>query len=532
MDSYRIKEIDKLCQQMMERLDGLIAALGQKPTVALSQYVPDVEAAYLRLKGGLGRSPDVLLRKLQVPACPQGPVLIVFVDGLVDSQMVDQDIIAPLLKTTDEPSTWDQTTLGPGKISKETGWDAILTDLTGGSTLVMAPGLPYVWVADTSKYKQRGIERPQTESSIRGQQEAFNEVILTQMNQIRQRIRDPQLQFHKVTLGTRQRNPVALAYIEDLANPSLVKTVTDRVSAIKVDGFVSSSEIAGLIRDFPKSIFPTIRSTERVDVAVRHILEGGVVILVNGDPFVLNTPAPLVDFYRTAMGYSAPWYDTSFTRLIRVVGWALGVYLPALYIALTGLNSNLLPSILLTTTLGSHTGYPFAPLTEALIMIFIVETLREAALRLPKQLATTLGTIGAIVIGTAVVKAGLVSNQVIVIITLTALTFFSVPVYELTGTWRVVNFGMLLAAAFFGFMGIIIGTILLVARLVELESFGVPYLTPMTPFRWADWRALVARVPWSALRTRPSISRPLDVETRQAQSPSSEIHLMHTRRSS
>lgn len=508
MDRQSIQEILQTSQNLAQHLDGLVRSLRDAPGASLEEYVPDVEAAYARLKSGLGQSPDVVLRKLRVPALPQGHAMVAYIDGMADQQMVDQDIIAPLLATREPPDRWEEGVIAPGHVQTETRWDAVESALVGGNTLIFADGFPRVLVADTTKFKQRSIERPETEMSVRGPAEAFNEVILTQMNQIRRRIQTPALRFRQLKVGQVQQVAVVVAYLEGLTNPGLVETVVERVERIRVDGMPDASMVGGLIRDHPRSIFPTIRATERVDVACWRLLEGKVVILVDGDPSVLIAPAPLADFYRTAMDYTTPWYDATFVRFIRWGGWALGVYLPAVYIALTEVNVNLVPAALLTLVAGAHAGLPFPPVGEALLMIFVIEVLREAALRLPKVLSTTIGTVGAIVVGTAVVKAGLVSPQVIVLITLTALSFYSVPVYELTGTWRLVNFAMLMAGAILGVLGIVLVSMLLVGELTAMSSFGTPYFEPFAPFRRKDFQDMVWRLPYSAYTIRATAARP------------------------
>lgn len=521
-----------MAQQATQTVDGFIQSLAKQPTTPVSDYVPGVEQAYWRLKNGIGRSPDILLRKIRVPACPQGPVLIACVDGLSDSQMVDQDIIAPLLQATADPKTWDETTLTPVHVSKGTQWSQMTSDLASGNTLIMAPDLPYCWIVDTVKIPQRTIDRPQTELSVRGPEEAFNEILLTQMNQLRRRFLDGTLQFHAMTIGRLQHTQVVVTYLEGVTNPDLIQTAIDRISQISIDGYANSTLISGLIRDHPQSIFPTLRATERVDIAVWRLNEGKIVILVDGDPFVLIAPAPLTDFYRTAMDYAGPWYDSTFSRIIRFAGWALGIYLPALYIAFTEVNPSLVPSAFIIIILGDHAGLPFPPIVEVILMIFVVEILREAALRLPKALSTTIGTVGAIVVGTAIVRAGLVSPQIIVLITLTALSFFSAPVYELTGTWRLMGFVMLTAAFLLGLLGIVLASVVMIAELTTMSSFGVPYMTPWSPFRWNDWKDAVVRIAWTGFKTRPVVNRSLKPNMRSPRPSQTSPHLYHRQHAS
>jgi spore germination protein KA len=178
------------------------------------------------------------------------------------------------------------------------------------------------------------------------------------------------------------------------------------------------------------------------------------------------------------------------------------MYLPALYVALTEVNPSILPTSLFIIMQGSSLGQPFPPPVQVILMVLVIETLREAALRLPKPLSATIGTMGAIVVGTAVVKAGLVDPQIIVVMTLTALSMFSTPIYELTSTWRIINFTILAAALVLGMLGIVLVTMLVLVVLMDMQSFGTPYLSPWAPFRWRQWSDGPIRLPWTRLHRR------------------------------
>lgn len=407
------------------------------------------------------------------------------------------------------PSQWDRGGLSSGRVQGRDNWTDIEGDILSGRTVVFAAGAPTAWSADSAKFQQRAVERPATEMTVRGPDEAFNEVLATQIAQLRRVVQTPSLQVRTVSVGP-TFGKVALVYLEGVANPVLVQNVWDRLARVPGRTRAAAASIAGVIRDEPLSIFPTIRNTERVGLVAARLAEGKVAILVDGDPFALVAPSPIADFYRTEQDYGGAWYDASFVRLIRFVGWGVGVYLPALYVAATQVDPNVIPMSLLITISGSRAGLPSSPLAGVLVMVLVLETLREAAFRLPKVLGTTIGTVGAIVVGTAIVSAGLVSPQVIVVITLTALSFYTAPVYELTATWRVVNFAMLLAAAFLGIVGIVAVTMLLLVQLSAMTSFGVPYFAPWEPLRLSDWGDTILRLPWTLLRRRLSGPLPVD----------------------
>jgi spore germination protein KA len=364
---------------------------------------------------------------------------------------------------------------------------------------------------DFSKPPHRDIGSPVTEQTIRGPQEAFVELEAIKIAQIRERLATSDLTVESLYIG--QRFPVHcdLIYCQNLASPRVVGRVRERLRSLSLDSATNATRIGSLIRDNPWALFPTVRYSERADWVSLQLQSGKVAVSIEGDPFIITLPATLSDFYRTSEDYNAAWYDASFIRLIRLLAWAFGVMLPGWYIALTEVNPDLISPTLFNIIAGSHTGLPFTPFVEVVVMILVIEVLREAAVRLPKVLATTLGTVGAIVVGTAVVKAGFVSPQIIVLMTFTALSLFSVPTYELLATWRFMSWAVLVGAFVLGIYGIMLVTLAMSVELVSLTSFGTPYLTPLSPWRPKDWQNFTWRVPWRTLRRRLTESRAHDL---------------------
>ncbi len=520
MDARDVADLHRRLCDLSRHLDDLLDAAAPFPT--------DIDEVRRRLTRAIGSSADVRL----VAVGGQGSeteVLVAYIDGIVDSQRVAETVVRPLGQTAAAAASWPRTALASAGVKAEARWPDLLNELNQGSTLIFATGLAHAWVADTAQYVQRDVTRPQTELAIRGPEQAFIEVLSVQKAQLRQALGSAALRFTDLRVGRTAQNTVAVAHLVGVTNPSLVDTVVGRIQQIDVAGISTSTQVAGLIRDHPRSIFPTIRATERVDVATWHILQGGTAVLTNGDPFVLLAPAPLVAFYRTAMDYSTSWADAAFTRLIRLISWGLGLYLPALYVALAEVNPNLLPTSLFIMMQGGHSGLPFSPLMEIVLMIVVIEVLREAAIRLPKFLSTTIGTVGAIVVGTAVVRAGIVDPQIIVLMTLTALALFATPTYELTGAWRLIGFLLLLGAVMLGVLGMVLTTVAVLAVLLDMTSFGVPYFAPGAPFRGADWSDSLWRAPWTAMRGRRTEARPSEETWRVSpsapvSSPSPHLH--------
>ncbi|MCY0900325.1 MAG: spore germination protein [Firmicutes bacterium] len=519
VDTALLKQLISQTSALNQELNALTQELN--PHTSLDQFTGDIEAVYQRLQSGVGQSPDIIIRRFLMGDKAKIPAVLTFVDGLTDTQMIDQDTIM-LAQQYDhaftrhhDPQTIHQVVhdlvTASGHVTTETSWNKLMVKLMGGNTILFLSGSSTALVIDTVKYRARSLTTPTTERSVLGPQEAFNEVVLTQMNLLRMRIKSPNLRFDSLTIGEMSHTTVIVAHIEGLTNPELVAAVKRKLSVAKMATLNIGQELTPLLASRYHSLFPQVRRTERPDVVARELTMGKVAILVDNTPFAMVVPNTLADFYQTLEDYTMSFWGASLERLVRFLGLILGLLLPPLYIALTSVNPELLPTKLVITIAGSRVGLPLPPVMEVLTMWAIIEILREASLRLPKELSNTLGTVGAIVVGTAIVKAGIVSPLMIVIITLTALGLFTSPNYEMATPWRVLFWFLIALSYLFGLFGIILGLLAILAHLASLENFGVPYLSPFGPYRWRDLKDTFVRFPESSLTKRPAYLQPLDV---------------------
>ena len=461
----------------------------------------DLEVLYTLLSSVRNSAPDLVVQWVASTAGSQRSFLV-YLAGLVDASRLTNELVGQ----RDASKALRESGLA---IQDLATWNALVSAYLEGNVVVVGTSSSIAFQVDLNNPPHRDVTQPTLERSIRGPQEAFVEPLDIQVGQLRQRLQTAELRVESIAIGSRIPTACAVIYLDGIVSPSVVATVHARLKAVDIDAVTNATRLGSMIRDAAWALFPTIRYTERVDLAALSIEQGKVAILVNGDPSVITVPATLADFYRTSEDYSTVWYDASFIRLIRWLALGFGVFLPGLYIALTEVNPDLISPTLFDLVAGSHSGLPFTPFVEVVVMILVIEILREAALRLPKGLGSTIGTVGAIVVGTAVVKAGFVSPQIIVVMTLTALSLFSVPTYDLLASWRMVSWVMLLAAFVLGIYGMVIVTLWLSMTMIDLQSFGTPYLAPMAPWRPKDWGNYLWRVPWSALTRRLTESQAL-----------------------
>ena len=149
----------------------------------------------------------------------------------------------------------------------------------------------------------------------------------------------------------------------------------------ELDQLISDSNLLGL---------PQLISTERPDKAAKYLLKGRAVIIVNGTPAGVITPAIFSDFLTSPEDTNLKTTFANFSRIVRFIAAATTLFLPALYVAITNFHQEILPTGLLYSILSSRENVPFPIIFEIVFMEFSFELIREAALRVPSAVATTI----------------------------------------------------------------------------------------------------------------------------------------------
>lgn len=431
--------------------------------------------------------------------------LIVYLESLSDQQRIQNEIIQPIEAKREGIVDEVITSL---EITKKTDLGEVPHALVQGNCVLFFEGTVEVVVVDVTSVYKRSILEPVNEGVIRGAHDGFIEDLLTNLYLVRKRVENPNLVVRYYQIGKATKTKFALLYMQDLANPGLVKEVDHRIGSISMDTTFSPGFIAEMIVDNPFSLFPQILFTERPDRAVAHLMEGRVVILSDGDPSALILPVTFFAFYQSPDDYHSGWIVGSFVRLIRLVSFVIASLIPALYIAIIGFHPEILPENLIYSVKSTIDRVPFPPIVEAFIMQITLEVLREAGVRLPSRVGQTIGVVGGLVIGDSVVRAGLISYPMVIVVALTAISSFAAPSNEISIATRVLGFPLMILAAMFGLIGITFGMLFILIHLCKLECFGTAYFAPVMPLRIKDLKDTFLRFPIWSLNQRPHDPHP------------------------
>ncbi|PEC51084.1 spore germination protein [Bacillus sp. AFS077874] len=362
-------------------------------------------------------------------------------------------------------------------------------------------------LVNISNNVSRTIGPPIMEATTLGPQVGFVEDMDVNINLIRNKLPISDLHVEELVVGKLSKTSVAVIYISGIADDENVNTVTQRIKDIQYDHIPDSSFISSMIGDNTHSIFPQSIPTERLDRTVGGLTEGKIAIVVDGSPNVLLTPALIDETFISMEDYYVNWVLATFFRFLRMFGFALSIFITPFYVAVLTYHYELIPPRLLESLVISRASVPFPPIFEVLFLELTIELVKEAGLRLPSKIGQTLGIVGGIVIGQAVVEAKLTSNILLILVGLGTLASYTSAIYKFNNTIRFIKFPVIIMAQLIGLLGIFMGFIYLMTHLLRLTSLGRPYIGSY-PFRKTAFNDLWIRLPFAKQKKRPTNLRP------------------------
>ncbi len=488
---------------------------------------------FLKVKYNILINSDIVLRQFTLTASnKEFKAFLIYIDGMIDSKMINDFVLKPLmlhnLSNTRTNETKRITSIPVSKnisikkikkfkiddyiynslipqntITKETKFSKIISEINSGNCALFIDSIPVAFNIEVKGFQTRAVAEPNNEIVVHGAQEAFVENIRTNTSLLRRIVNNENLVIESTSVGSITRTKIAICYMKNIANDELVSEVKFRINNLNIDSLVSSGQLDQLIQDNDEIADPQIISTERPDKAANHVLEGRVVIIVNGSPYVLIVPGLLVDFLSSPEDMNLKHQFANLLKIIRLISAFFALLLPGIYIAITNYHQELIPTELLFAISASRQTVPFPVFFEIILMEISFELIREAGLRVPSPMGSTIGIVGALILGEAAVNANIVSPILIIIVAITGICSFAIPDFSLGFSLRLWRFFYIFAGYFFGFLGIGFGLFVNFVVLLDLNSFGVPYFSPYIPVSNGDAEASLFLLPIWKRENRP-----------------------------
>ena len=436
-----------------------------------------------------------------------------YVEGMASGERMDESVLRPLLRAQGELSgraALEAVTLRlieAPEVKCEKQPYAAVQELMRGQVLLLMDSVDEAVLVDLRGYVRRAVSIPQTENVVIGPHEAFTEPLRDNLTMLHRMLPSPLLICKLGQVGTRIPTQTAVCWLDGICPQETLDEIERRLSGAALDHVLTVGELSQLIEDDPFAPLPQVVSTERPDRAVSFLLEGQAVLLIDGSPRCLAMPVSLWHLFHAPDDTYMRWMYGAFMRVVRAVGAALALLLPAVFVSLVIFHPLALPMSLLTNIIQSRSIVSISLFGEAVLMLTVFDLINEAGTRIPGLMGSSFGLVSALILGTAAVDAGLVSPLLIIVVALSGLGSYALPNYSLSFAFRMGQMALLIAGGLMGLPGVCLLLLLMVLRVAGMESLGRPFLAPVSPRRTRN-PDLIFRAPLFRQRLRSYLAAP------------------------
>ena len=445
-------------------------------------------------------SPDIIIRDIKLG---DKNLSLVFIDELCNIEEINRSILFSLSKFCEKDFSLEA-------LQKEVitfcNAEILLNEdieekLLRGFAVLFKDNDKRALCFNTVMYPGRSVEEPPTSTVISGPREGFTETLKINLSLIRKRLPSKKLKVEELSIGRRTKTRINLVYFNDIVDLKVVDEIKRKLDKYDIDGVLDSYYLVKFLENRPNSIFRQIGNCEKPDIAVAKILEGRVVILVDGTPIALTIPYVMFEDFQSGNDYYSDAHRVSILRIIRVLGLFISIFLPGMYIALQLYHYKVLPLKFLVTIVNTTQNLPLNPFLEIFFIIVLFDILFEASVRMPKYLGMAISIVGALILGDTAVKAGLVSPPGVMIVALSAITVYIIP--NQSSQISLLRIVFAIIGGTFGFHGIMLGMLFLLAYLCNFDSFNTPYLAPYSPYIKDDMKDFILKDSLTTMTKRP-----------------------------
>lgn len=376
-------------------------------------------------------------------------------------------------------------------------WDDAILQVLSGATCLLVDGFSQVILLDVKSYPKRSIEEPDTEKVTNGSKDGFVETLIENANLIRRRIRDYNLTFELISVGTDTKTDVSITYLGNLADESLLNQIREKLQNLHISSLtMGSKSLEELL--VPKRWFnplPTIHMTERPDVACSYLLEGYILLLVDNSPSALILPCTIFQFLQNPEDYYKSPSVGNYIRLGRYTCVFLSLFLLPVFLLITAFFPDLSDRWQLLTTVSLSRWQIFFYI---LAVEFFLDLLKYAASHSPEGYSGSLSIVGGLLIGDIAVSLNWASLEVLFYASVTLLTTLVITDIAFEDAIRLYRLMLIILTGLGGLLGFCVGFLIMVISIISTPTFShMSYFWPLYPFHWKALKTLLFRYPTS-----------------------------------
>lgn len=493
-------QIDKAVKKQKEQEEADSTSEKEKMSASLEENCQHFEDLFKD-------NDTIIVRNMQNAHHTNLQFRMYYSEGMVDTTKLENSVMRPLIQSPERVGVSDpieglvKRVLTAVEMQITDSWEEIIDAITYGDAVMFVSNCTHAIILPAKKFELRSVEEPDAEKIISGPREGFNESLIVNLTLLRRKLRTEDLKLKYYTFGRRTQTKGCICYLDSLVNKRILKLLNERLKKIDVDGVLDTNYISELIRDSSTSPFRSTGYTERPDVVAAKMLEGRIAIFLDGTPVVLTVPYLFIENFQSSEDYYLNFSYTSFSRMLRILGFFLTITVPGFYISIVAFHHEMLPTPLLINIANERQGVPLPAAAEAFIMLIVFDILRETGVRMPSNIGQALSIVGALVIGQAAVEAKLVAAPMIIIVGLTGITALLVP--KMNAPIIFVRMFILMGASVMGLFGMVLTLSALFIHMLNLDSFGVSQLTPSAKLQFQDVKDKMIRAPWWTMIRRP-----------------------------
>ncbi|MGN1467988.1 MAG: spore germination protein [Ruminococcus sp.] len=457
------------------------------------------------LKSITYNSADFTVRNIELTDKEKTKAAVITIEGMCDKEGIAIAIINPLINADYEKHKKENlyefiksSVLSASELVEIDTFNQVMTFSMSGFAVVAVDGSSKMLAIGIQGFSFRSVSSPETEVIQRGPREGFVEPLRINMTMIRRRIKNPDLVFETLEAGDVSKTQMCICYLKSAVSDDILNELRKRLKQISLSTVMGAGYLVPFLEENNRrSLFSAIGVTERPDTVCGKITEGRIAIIIDGTPSVLTVPHLFVEKFQSVDDYSNRPFYASFTRILKYISFLVAVYLPGLYTAFAAFHPDYFPAMLLQNIITSVSKTPLPVGLEVFLILFIYEVMREAGLRIPRPLGHAVSIVGALVIGEAAVSAGIIGSPTLMVVAIAAICSYVIP--ELYPAITVARLLLIVAGAIFGLWGIVLLSCVYLVIMCSKTSFGVPYMTPITPFSKKNMRDVFIRSDWKNL---------------------------------
>ena len=412
-----------------------------------------------------------------------GIIRLYYLLGLVDNDKVSEIVLKQIERYNITTNYLSITQCSNYNIEE------VANNIINGNVVVFNYQDNVIKTIDVKKHYLRSVEEPDNEKVVKGPKEGFIENINSNINLIRTRIKTNEL---KINFIKEQNSKVAILYLNNIVNKEVLKNVKRKIDKLHLENN-NINKIKEQLKENKYSLFNTIGDTSRVDVCTFKLLEGKIIIMLDGSPIVLYLPYLFFENFQTIDDYYLSYSFASLNRFLRFFSFLISILLPGIYVAILKFHQELLPVELTLSVAASRKGVPFSTFFECVLLLTAFEILREAGTKISSLLGSSLSIVGGLVIGQATVEARIISTSVVIIVAMSSIT--TLINSKLSGPIIILRYLILFMGALIGMYGILICIFFIITMLIKMKSFGYNYLNDMFSFNLKKYKKTYLRLP-------------------------------------